>query len=243
MKTILAPIDFSIASEKALEYIKKVFADYQLVILYVTQPGEASNEISRRIEKFDNQFLKNTSLNYEFVITEGQLLNEIQTLAQRVQPDYIILGTHGAALAKALVKNTSCPVFIVPEGNNTLQIRKIAYANDFNDIKNSLTLMPLTQLSRTFGAKVYIIHVNRGEDALTDHAEASLEYYLEKVDHEYVHIPGKNIEETLNAYLAEKNIDLLTVLLRDHGSNELKSNGKLVEEIVSHARMPVLNLV
>lgn len=244
MKKILAPIDFSLASEKTIFYIKEVFSDYSLTMLHVCQSGKTQQQAEESFKQFESKALKDTSLTYEFVIANGDtLLEEIQAVAKAIQPDYIMLGTIGTALTKALVKLTNCPVFVVPEANSRSGIKKIAYANDFHNLKNSDTLQPLMRLSRAFGAKVYIIHVNRGEPVTQDEAEASLEYYLEQIDHEYVHIPDKDIEKALSAYLAEKDIDLLTILLRDHGSNDLKSAGRLVEEIVSHARLPILNLV
>ncbi|MEM7110546.1 MAG: universal stress protein, partial [Bacteroidota bacterium] len=60
---------------------------------------------------------------------------------------------------------------------------------------------------------------------------------------EYVYITSDDIEQSIMNFIKEKDIDVLTVLLRDHGGNQLESEGRLVKKIVTHSNVPVLNLV
>lgn len=247
MKTILVPIDFKSASEKALEYVKSVFNE-QPVELYLinvvpVQDKQSDEEIQEAFKKFEDKVLKNFPLTYRFSIIRGSLLEEIQRAIHFYKPSMVIIGTSGTALTKALVKLTDCPVMIVPEHNNRSKIRNIVYANDFNTVKVSSAFAPLMDLSQAFDAKVHIIHINKDEYTSPDNAEASIEYYLQLVDHEYASMKSDNFVTALQDYVKNQDIDVLSVLLRDHGQNAISSHGKLIEELVSKTEIPVLSLV
>ncbi|MEM8568459.1 MAG: universal stress protein [Bacteroidota bacterium] len=248
MKKILLPIDLSPASENAIDFIVDVFGSFrpELYLIHVKRSDESLREIKELFTNFESTKLIPSKLNYQFEITkQGGLLSDIQDTIKVEKPDLLVLGTrgiNGSSLSKALVKITDCPVMLVPENYKETKIKRIAYANDFYDIKNSAALKPLMNLAMLMRAKVYLLHINR-DNRTNDGAEASLEYYLDYVDHEYVYITSDDIEQSIMNFIKEKNIDVLTVLLRDHGSNKLESEGRLVKKIVAHSNVPVLNLV
>lgn len=247
MKSILVPIDFQSASIRALRYIEDVFRDVpvQLFLVNVVAPEDPTDnkEIEKAFQKFELKVLKNYPLTYKFNVVRGNLLDEIQKSIHLYRPSLVIIGTSGRNLSKAFIKLTDCPVMIIPENNSRKSIRNIAYANDFNAVKVSSAFAPLLDLSQTFEAKVHIIHLNKDERGEQDAAEPSIEYYLQMVDHEYASIPSKDFVSALNDYVHKENIDVLSVLLRDHGQNKIGTNGKLIEELMTKADLPVLSLV
>lgn len=247
MKTILVPIDFQNASEKALRYIENVFVEkpveLQLVNVVSTDSKLNDEDIQRAFKDFEGKVLKNYPVPYRFSIIRGNLLEEIQRAIHFYKPSLLIMGTTGTALTKALVKLTDCPVMIVPANSNKSKIRNIVYANDFNEVKSSSAFEPLLDLSQAFHAKVHIIHINKDEKTKPDGAEPSLEYYLQLVDHEYASMKSEDFVSALQDYVKKEDIDVLSVLLRDHGQNAISSSGKLIEELVSKTEIPVLSLV
>ncbi len=247
MKTILLPIDLSPASENAIDFIVDIFGDRKpkLHLLHVKSKNEDLNVIKKAFAKFEETKLAPVRLEYDFEITKNGLLDDIQTTIQTEKPDLLVLGTkgiYGSNLSKEIVKITDCPVMLIPEKYHETKIKRIAYANDFKDIKDSSALKPLLELAMMMKAKVYLLHINR-DNQTQDSAEASLEYYLDYVEHEYVCITSDDIEQSIMNFIKEQNIDVWTVLLRDHGKNELGSQGTLVKTIVEHTNVPVLNLV
>jgi nucleotide-binding universal stress UspA family protein len=247
MKKIIIPIDFSLASEKAVRYVENVFKNQpvELELIYVSPEFSEDNDhrVKEAYKTFDENVLKSAEIPYHFHNLKGNLLAEIQKAIHLYNPAFVIMGTTKASLAKALVKLTDCPIVVIPENNTKSKITKIAYANDFNNIKVSTALEPLLILARSFGAKVYIIHVCKDKSAINDNAEEVIEYYLNHIDHEYVCINSDNIVSSIQNYIAEQKIDLLSILIRDHGNNALKSNGTLVEQLVSNTKVPLLNLI
>lgn len=246
MKTILVPIDFQRASEKAVRYIETVFKDQpvKVELLHVAPVDEhvPDGRYREEFKQFEASALKDYPLTYRFHLKHGQLLEEIQAAVTRYHASLVIVGTDGTALTKELVKLSDSPVLIVPEQSDKKKIRNIAYASDFKDISGSEALEPLMQLSKLFDAKVHIIHVNKGEEIEPDASEASLEYYLQRIDHEYASMNSDNFVTALEKYVSDQHIDVLTVLSRAHVKSKNPGEGKLIEELVSKAHIPVLSL-
>ena len=247
MKTILTPVDFSPTSRKAVAYVGSIFEKepVQLSLVYVATTGQASEaEIRKSFEQFEKDNLQKYSIPYSFKIVVGDnLLSEIKVICDDLRPFLVVMGINRSQLAQSLVKLTQSPILFIPENSDKASIKNIAYANDFNNIKASSALEPLLNLSRTFGAKVHIIHVCKDEVLTNDEAEASIEYYLDHVDHEYVSMKSSDFVKTIQEYLNDQDIDLLTILIRDHGNNDLRSQGQLIEQLVATAKVPVLSLV
>jgi nucleotide-binding universal stress UspA family protein len=247
MKTILVPIDFQEASVRALRYVENVFneqpVELQLVNVVPVDNKVSDEDIQKAFGEFEEKTLKGYPLAYRFSIIRGNLLEELQRAIHFYRPSLVIIGTSGNLLTKALMKLTDCPVLIIPETSRKGKIRNIVYANDFNAVKSSAAFEPLADLSKRFDAKVHIIHINKDEYTPPDNAEASLEYYLQLIDHEYASMKSDDLVAALQDYVHRQDIDVLSVLLRDHGQNNLSSNGKLIEEIVNNVDIPVLSLV
>ncbi|MEM9859878.1 MAG: universal stress protein, partial [Bacteroidota bacterium] len=218
MQKILLPIDLSPASENAIDFIVDVFGALRphLHLIHVKRSDENLEEIKELFKQFEENKLIPSRLNYQFEITKkGGLLSDIQSTIEAESPDLLVLGTrgiNGSTLSKALVKIIDCPVMLVPENYKETKVKRIAYANDFYDIKNSAALKPLMNLAMLMKAKVYLLHINR-DNRTSDNAEASLEYYLDYVDHEYVCITSEDVEQSIMNFIKEKKIDILTVLL------------------------------
>ncbi len=247
MKTILIPIDFSTTSAKAIEYVENVLRNQpvQLELIYVSLTDDVPerDRINGLFKKFETDTLKKYQMPYSFNIVKGNLLDKIQESITSTKPFLVIMGTHKSSLAKALVKLTDSPVLIIPDQSERKEIRNIAYANDFKNIKVSSALEPLLNLSRSFGAKVHIVHLNKGQVLPADEAESSIEYYLEHVDHEYVGMQSEDFVGTIKNYVKDQGIDLLAILVRDHGKNDLHTEGSLLEELVENTDVPILSLV
>lgn len=247
MKTILVPIDFHSASEKVLRYIEDVFykhpVELQLVSVVPGDDRRTDEAIRNEFAAFENDVLKPFQLNYHFHILRGNLLEEIQHAINFYKPFLVVMGTKGTTLTKALMKVTDCAVLIIPEGSKKRQIKNIVYANDFNAVKTSEAFEPLANLSKEFGAKVHIIHIAKDRNTTQDLAEGSLEYYLQSVNHEYAALTKEDFVSALDEYIQQRDIDVLSLLLRDHGKNTLNSDGKLIEAILSKTEIPVLSLV
>ena len=247
MKTVLIPIDFQPGAGKVLHYIEKIFKDQSIraELLYVMQPSEkmTKERVQESFLDFEHRYLEGTRLPYHFTALEGSLLDQIQSKIDELRPSLVAIGLSGNTLVRSLLKLVRCPVLMIPGSTDAPAIRNIVYANDFQKIKVSSALEPLWNFAKFSHARVHIVHVTKEGALPSDQEESSLEYYLDHLDHEYVSIKSDDFVAAINKYSADKKIDLVTLLLRDHGNNAMPSRSKFAEELLTRSQIPILSLV
>jgi nucleotide-binding universal stress UspA family protein len=138
IKSILVPIDFSPASEKALAYavpLAKLFGA-RLTLLHVLEPvatpdfaafplameNDKAMRASRlQLERVASD-LKLRSLAEKFLVRNGRAFNEITSAARTLKSDLVVISTHGrtglkhvlmGSTAEKVVQHAPCPVLVV----------------------------------------------------------------------------------------------------------------------------------
>jgi nucleotide-binding universal stress UspA family protein len=151
MKTILAPVDFSKVSESVVREAAVLArsVDGRVVLLNVVQPPVVINEYAgmvdiaqltaageknaaRELEQLEDN-LRNAFVKAESVQVTGTPVAHIIDQAEKLDADYIVMGSHGhTALYDLLVGSTThgvlmrskCPVMIVPAVKEPAKSRK-----------------------------------------------------------------------------------------------------------------------
>jgi universal stress protein A len=150
MKTVLAPIDFSDISrsviDEAITIARGMHA--RLVLLHVVQldsivgtgvtesdlpsgfKAQAEKDARSRLAELQKQ-LRDEGVTAHAVHTVGSPGDQILAQADRLEADYIVMGSHGhGALYDLLIGSTTtrvlkeggCPVAIVPAARGTLRL-------------------------------------------------------------------------------------------------------------------------
>lgn len=254
LQKILIPIDFSKVAENAVRYAAGILERQaaEVILVHVNRDEHPRSEVDIKedFKVFQKEVLQQVNFSYNFRITKGNLFSELVKINEELAPDYIIIGTKGnrendLSLASALIRSVHCAVIVVPEHYKNHHIKKIVFANDYQPIQDSNAIKPLWKFALDFRAKVVLLHINhKNKEVLVpdDAAESTLEYFLQSHDHEYVYISSDDVEVAINNYLHDQKGDLLVILSRDHGSNKLKSEGKLIAQLTSYAQVPILAL-
>jgi universal stress protein A len=144
MKTVLAPIDFSTASDRVIEraLLLARSTGARLVLLHIVVPPplvarrlaqsaggseliqdavEAAAEELRKIQRR----LRDRGVTAHAVHATGEARTCIVEQAERLGADYIVIGSHGhtafydllvGSTASAVLKRAACPVVVVPPG-------------------------------------------------------------------------------------------------------------------------------
>jgi universal stress protein A len=144
LKRILAPVDFSECSRKALQYAAPFCAQFQasLILLHVVEiPYVGSDVPMVQLDQWQAQTNENAinrlnelsqerelrGLTVEQVIRIGNPYREIVAAAKEMPVDLIILSTHGhtgfsrmfmGSTAERVVRHASCPVLVVRENEH-----------------------------------------------------------------------------------------------------------------------------
>ncbi|MCZ8354593.1 MAG: universal stress protein [Cyclobacteriaceae bacterium] len=247
MKTILIPIDFQSASVTAINYARALYQkeNVHIELLHVMPELNENLQLQayNQFKTLQETVLKDWHAHVRLSITGGKIIEKIQEAIKQIKPQLVLIGLSGKAMVKELLKLTDAPLLIIPKGNNKTNIENIVYANDFKEIQVGNVLEPLRDVAQNSKAKVDVLHIEKEYKPKVDEAEESLEYYLELVNHEYVFIKSDDFPSAIQDYVHKNKIDLLTLLLRDHGQNENNSKGKLVARLLEETDVPILSLV
>lgn len=250
VKKVLIPVDFSLASKNAIRYVKNVFdgEPIQVILLYVTNEGwDDIQEIEDGFTQIRKLELGGSSFLITHTIIHGDPATEIMKSAKNGKTDLVILGLKGdselLSIADELLKNIESPIITVPENYVSHKVKRITYASDHKQVEYSEVFDIIRLLAQKFDSKVYIFHLYPEQEMIAaDQSEPVLEYYLESTRHEYFTVADPNILEAIHDFVERQHIDLLAVLARDHGHNELHSEGKLVYELARVSQVPMLIL-
>ncbi len=264
MKTILAPVDFSDASDNsvsfAAELARRSFA--RLVIVNVLQKDEDEHEIKDRLISLESGLRKSfdPKLRCETLVAHGSLTTALKKIIAVQQPDIIVMGTKGASgLKKILIgsntvkvlSHTKVPVLVIPEvarfehffnkGKN-----RIVLATDLDELDNEHALDILKEIALLIiESKVRVLSVRPKNTKLSGskrmERDLLLSFFNPEIESERVTVFNNNVIGGINFYLSEKNTDtgLLAMIARDSGHLIQKH---FTREMASHTHLPLLVL-
>jgi hypothetical protein len=112
-------------------------------------------------------------------------------------------------------------------------------------IEDTEALQTLLDLARKFNAKVHVLTIENkpgsyGYSNIDVENESTLGYYLENfyVDHTFIRNP--DLVEGIFSYVSKKDIDVITILPRNHIKEGEASEGQLTQMLTLHSKVPIL---
>ncbi len=254
-RTILVPFNFSKTAKRALAYaVDYVGRDENLKILlaYISE----DQNLDKLREAFKSTEEKHqTSLKHkiEWVSASGPLTETLMNIQKTKDIDLILMGTFGnqgvldddATNTSKLVGEADCPVLVVPFSYEEFRVKNIALVLGKEEIENTKVLDTLLDVSRKFNAKVHVITIENkpetyGYSEVDEKNENALQYYLENFYSEHVFIKNPDIVEGILTYVSEKEIDMISILPRNHTTKGESSEGQLTQMLTLHSNIPVL---
>ncbi|WP_324028139.1 universal stress protein [Maribacter sp. BPC-D8] len=257
IKTIMIPFDFTKASRNALEYAVKFVGrldHIKIVLAYVS--GNCNLQLSP--ENFENLEKKYAGLlqnKLEWEIQEGKLVDTLLEIKKKDKIDLIIMGTAGddklgdnqhTNTAK-LVLACNCPVLVVPKSYSEYNLVNIALVIGKEEIDDTKRLVTLLMIARKFNAKVHVLTVENepvlyGYSKEEEKNESAIEYYLETFYQERAFIKNDDILDGINTYGIKNEIDLVTILPRNHAESGKPSEAELTQRLILNSKIPLLIL-
>ncbi|HNS12185.1 MAG TPA: universal stress protein [Bacteroidia bacterium] len=191
--------------------------------------------------------------NIEIMVSTGFAVDEIIALSQKESMDMIIMGTKGAGgLSKILlgsntadvIEKCSCPVLAVPSEASFKRPTKIVFATNYAD-NDFQTLYLLAEMFKPFNPEIIVLHVELNGDRKTENR--MLEWFKGQV---LTNIPydnfsfkltqGSDVEQTVNKFIVENDVDLLSVSNRKRNFFDKLTSRSLTKKLAYHIDMPLL---
>jgi nucleotide-binding universal stress UspA family protein len=253
ISNILVPFNFSMISNKALEYAVGFVGkdeNMKITLAYITN-GKNKEELEKSFKKVEEEYQPKLKHKIEWVLANGDLTESLTHIHKEEKIDLVIMGTHGAVNedeitnTSKLVLESNFPILVIPNHNKEFQLKNIALVLGTEEIENSKILETLLDVTRRFHAKVHIVTiVNKpgkyGYSKVDEKNENVVEYYLENFYSEHTFIENPDVVEGILNYVDDKEIDMITILPRNHVKKSTPSDGKLTQMLTLHSKVPIL---
>jgi len=276
MIKILFPTDFSNAAENALFYAlqlsRKLNAELILAHVYeLPDLGRALHNTSKEVfEIMEMETLENfkksvetlrrkatnngyEDIEFKHIMTEGQVVPRIVSLAKKEKVDYIVMGTTGAtglkevflgSVAAGVIDNSPCNVLSIPvEVSPTNSIDKIAYLTNYKD-EEVVSFNEVNRFAAYFDAYLCSIHYQKEVSEIT---EEKMEEWKRKLGVNYDElntyvITGNNFEEAVCELYMKENIDILAIQPRKRNFFTQIFKRSVSKHIVQRLSIPLFTL-
>jgi nucleotide-binding universal stress UspA family protein len=271
MKNILVPVDFSKASGNAAEYavsLAKAF-DAEVTFINATAPSimvddsvlasvmVTQAEIVENNKRLMRQEVKTLSKGYPSkiigLVQEGYPADVIDEMAKVKHADLIVMGMKGKGQSNSvfgsttttIIRQSSSPVFVIPEKANYKPISNITFASDFDAEIEMDRYTLLLELAKKFNSQVNILNVQKKDSSLKpDKAigKMSASVAFSKLNHQFHSINEKNVEEGINKFIEKEPADILAMVAHRHNLFE-RMFGKVHTRAMSYqTKIPLLVL-
>ncbi len=239
IERILFPTDFSAFSTQALRHalalarkfkarLKVIHVIPQIMqaaeSMYATAPWLLTPEARKKIEEQMRGFMspaREAHLDYEVAVCEGDPWREILAAAEQMQPDLVVMGTHGrsglerlflGSVAEKLIRRLPCSVLTLShEEGHTWEapglVTRILCATDFSDTSAEALAFALT-LAEKNQAAITLLHVIDNLPDIGDPRYPSLPV-LSKLREDYEQSALERLAQTIEPF-AERAVKIET---------------------------------
>ncbi len=271
INNILAPVDFSECSDNALKIAIDLTkqTDGNLIILHgFTIPIGFANEYylpdsntfknyettaRAELEELPSKFpsLNEISVTYKFITSLP--IDAVLSTIEEEHIDLVIMGTKGAgnmvdkllgSTTSTLISKTVTPVLVIPKHFNSLNIKKIALAVDFDHANNFRKLVILKEIASLLKSEINILNASpeNPKERGVEVGDQALELHnmFKDLEHEYFFIDDKNITRGIIEFIITNDIDLITLLPKNHTFFERLVKKSVTKGIALHTKIPLL---
>lgn len=275
IKKILIPFDFSETAELALEHAvfmaKLHKAD--IILLHVIESfsftsaisqafGKSQSEFEQKIAVSANDRLKeltsklhhDSGMSVQFRTDSGKIYKSIVNVAEEVDADVIIMGTHGVSGFQEFligsntyrtVMSAPCPVISVQT-----HAKKIGFKNIVLPIDNSgasrQKVKHAVEIARHYGSLIHIagmvtmsdVDMQRRFDVKIHQVQEYLDQH--EVPHTTKMFKGENAATITMDFATQVNADLIIMMTDQEGAGIFIGN--FAQQIINHSKIPVMSI-
>ena len=249
MNTVIVPIDFSPISIHTAHYAAQLLVGHHGVnILLYHSYTKTSDEIAIKesLEVLRKELIATCFVQVEILVhREDNFVDGLQRAVRHRKADIIMMGIKGkSAVAKAIygsntlkmVDTKVCPILIIPAEASFQPIQNVMLTSDFKETTKTTPSEPIKDFLSVFNPKLHIVNVDKDHYiSLTASYEKEKNQLVEmfKDYHpEFYFMRLYDVNEALNLFAKDKEIDLLIVIRRDES---------LMQKLFKHSHTKALS--
>jgi nucleotide-binding universal stress UspA family protein len=183
----------------------------------------------------------------------GDVSDELEDVCQHIQPFAVIMGTRGTSRVERVlfgsttltaIRHLKWPVIVVPPGKEYgTGIKKIGFACDFDKVVESTPIRFIKNMVKEFGGELHVLNVDyesRHFKPETPEESLMLHTLLEDLNPSYHFINHVDIEDGINEFVEENNIDLLITIPKKHKLLDSLFKHSSTKQLVTQSHVPVM---
>ncbi len=270
MKRILVPTDFSKNAEYALKVAAQIAKknDGEIFLVHMLElPTSGNDALSTAHEMPELMLFKNVAIKKLDSIMDSDYLENVK-ISKMIQfemafdgivknatahdADLIVMGSHGASgfqemfigsNTEKVVRNSEIPVLVIKRDEENFNADKFVFASDFSD-EAKKPFEKAFSFAKGFGAHLHLVNINTPNNfKSTKVAQQIMTDFLAGTDTSNIttHIYNDvNVEKGILHFA--KSIDADIIGMSTHGRKGLSHffNGSISEDLVNHAKRPVI---
>jgi len=277
IKKILIPTDFSETANLALEHAVKMASilDAQIILLHVvstfafrvnlpelevdeSEGKKLSSVVGVKLSSIAEEIKINHGVKVTTMVTSGRIREEVVKLADELDADIVILGTHGVSglreffmgsNAFRIVSEAGCPVLSVQSSEKEVGFTSIVVPVD-NSFHSREKLGMAVRMANAYNAEVHICGLrsyDHDDDALNAKFRMKMkqvEDYLAERDVKFTATTlfCSNIAASTMEFAHEKNADLIIIMNEQEINSTGFFMGPYAQQVVNHSKIPVLSI-
>lgn len=257
MTTVIVPVDLSETSLNAAEYAAHFLTGHSNVsiILYHSYAKEAElPEMEQQLNDLKQRLSAAHPVQMEVLLHhESDFVEGLEKAARHRRADLIIMGITGKSAIKQVLfgSNTlkmaetkACPVLIIPEHARYSDIRNVMLTSDFKDTRNSTPSAPIKEILNVSKPQLHVVNVDKDHYvSLTEEYEKQkqdLRNLLADYNPEFYFLRMFELEEAINLFAKDKEIDLIIVVQKNHSFMERLFKPSHTKKLSFHSQLPIL---
>jgi hypothetical protein len=178
------------------------------------------------------------------------LSSEVSRSVEAEDIDIVIMGTQGATGAKEIlfgtntvhvIKNSKCPVLVIPSGFEYENPKQILFPNDFEVELNKSSLSQLLKIVNSHVTQVNVMHVFTSNDL--NPVQLKNKEKLEKIlskNATFHEVASNEIIAAINAFQVKQKINLLVMVQNKHTFFERLFIEPIIKKIGFHVTVPFM---
>ena len=183
------------------------------------------------------------------ILMDGDLVDSIKKIITQENIDMVVMGTKGAegwlenligTNTGSVLTNVSVPVLSVPDEAKFDKIETIAFTTRFRK-KDIEALIKVLFFAKRFHAKVKCLYVKTTSSDVTDETIKRWQSHFEdEANLQFFIIPNDNVKETIEDFLQNQDIDLLTMLTYKRNFFTELFTKTTTQKLSYHLKTPIL---
>ncbi len=251
---ILVPHDLSEVADNAVEHaviIAKSVGD-DIALTHIVKSEKNKEDAEKKIKEVAEKINKKHKINPKCIVRVGSIFTSIGEIADEIEADLVIMGTHGikgmqkltGSWALKVIVSSHVPFIVVQDAPHNQKFENIVFPVDFQkETKEKLNWV--NYLSKYYKFKINIF--KRSDSGLKSNIEKNIFFakrYFKQHDINYEIFSSKGKDsfsaETIN-FAKENNADLILIMTtKDIGFTDYVLGANEQSMIANNAKIPVM---